>query len=115
MSLIETSETNLYTFEPFAAHTFYTDVNRALVKHTLKHLIQRRVRLHSGVVALCLLSTARVAARDGAQPEARLKSEQIRVEAASCVTIAQHANADRFAHVQSPVAGGLTRHLCDHP
>ena len=41
MSLIETNETNLYTFEPFAAHTFYTDINRALVKHTLKHLAQR--------------------------------------------------------------------------
>jgi ubiquinone/menaquinone biosynthesis C-methylase UbiE len=41
MGLIETNETNLYTFEPFAAHEFYTDVNRALVKHTLKHLLQR--------------------------------------------------------------------------
>ena len=41
MGLIETNETNLYTFEPFAAHAFYTDINRALVKHTLKHLIQR--------------------------------------------------------------------------
>ena len=41
MGLIETNETNFYTFEPFAAHEFYTDVNRALVKHTLKHLIQR--------------------------------------------------------------------------
>ncbi len=41
MSLIETNETNLYTFEPFAAHQFYTDTNRALVKRTLKHLAQR--------------------------------------------------------------------------
>ena len=41
MSLIETNETNHYTFEPFAAHSFYTDINRALVKHTLKHLIER--------------------------------------------------------------------------
>lgn len=41
MGLTETNETNLYTFEPFAAHAFYTDINRALVKHTLKHLIQR--------------------------------------------------------------------------
>jgi len=41
MGLTETNETNLYTFEPFAAHGFYTEVNRALVRHTLKHLLQR--------------------------------------------------------------------------
>lgn len=37
MSLIETDETNLYTFEPFAAYAFYTDVNRALVQQALAH------------------------------------------------------------------------------
>ncbi len=41
MGLIETDETNLYTFEPFASHAFYTDVNRALVHQTLAHLIKR--------------------------------------------------------------------------
>ncbi|GCE12362.1 class I SAM-dependent methyltransferase [Tengunoibacter tsumagoiensis] len=41
MGLIETAETNLFTFEAFAAHTFYTDVNRALVQQALKHLVQR--------------------------------------------------------------------------
>jgi ubiquinone/menaquinone biosynthesis C-methylase UbiE len=41
MSLIETEETNLYTFEPFASHDFYTDVNRNLVKQTLAHLRTR--------------------------------------------------------------------------
>jgi ubiquinone/menaquinone biosynthesis C-methylase UbiE len=39
MSLIETDETNQFTFEPFAAHTFYTEVNRALVHATLKKLV----------------------------------------------------------------------------
>jgi len=43
MSLIETDETNLYTFEPFAAHQFYTDINRALVKQTLAHLEKRPI------------------------------------------------------------------------
>lgn len=33
--LIETEETNQYTFEPFAAHGFYTDVNRSLVRQAL--------------------------------------------------------------------------------
>ncbi len=41
MGLIETDETNLYTFEPFASHAFYTDVNRALVQQTLAHLFKR--------------------------------------------------------------------------
>src|SRR6266849_9336091 len=41
MSLIETDETNLYTFEPFAAYAFYTDVNRALVRQALAHFKTR--------------------------------------------------------------------------
>ena len=41
MSLIETDETNLYTFEPFASHAFYTDVNRDLVRQTLAHFHKR--------------------------------------------------------------------------
>jgi ubiquinone/menaquinone biosynthesis C-methylase UbiE len=41
MDLIETNETNLYTFEPFAAYGFYTDVNRALVRQALAHLKTR--------------------------------------------------------------------------
>ncbi len=42
MSLIETNETNLYTFEPFAAYAFYTDVNRALVQQALAHFKMRQ-------------------------------------------------------------------------
>lgn len=33
--LIETDETNQFTFEPFAAHPFYTEVNRSLVRQAL--------------------------------------------------------------------------------
>ena len=43
MSLMETDETNKFTFEAFAAHPFYTDVNRALVQHALSHLSSRPV------------------------------------------------------------------------
>ena len=35
MALIETDETNKFTFEAFASHKFYTDVNRSLVRHAL--------------------------------------------------------------------------------
>lgn len=43
MGLMETDETNKFTFEAFAAHPFYTDVNRALVQHALAHLSSRPV------------------------------------------------------------------------
>lgn len=39
--LIETEETNQFTFEPFAAHSFYTEVNRSLVRQTLAHFADR--------------------------------------------------------------------------
>lgn len=35
MGLIETDETNKFTFEAFASHKFYTEVNRSLVRHAL--------------------------------------------------------------------------------
>ena len=43
MSLIETEETNQFTFEPFAAHEFYTKVNRSLVRQALAFLTSRPV------------------------------------------------------------------------
>jgi len=38
MGLIETDETNQFTFEPFAAYTFYTEVNCSLVRQALASL-----------------------------------------------------------------------------
>ena len=38
MKFVETEETNRFTFEPFAAHAFYTDLNRMLVRQALAHL-----------------------------------------------------------------------------
>ncbi len=38
MRLIETEETNKFTYEAFAAHPFYTEINRALVRQALAHL-----------------------------------------------------------------------------
>ena len=43
MGLIETEETNRFTFEAFAAHPFYTEVNRALVRQALAHFATRPV------------------------------------------------------------------------
>lgn len=41
MTLIETEETNQFTFEAFAAHSFYTEINRSLVRHALAPLMTR--------------------------------------------------------------------------
>ena len=41
MSLIETEETNRFTFEAFAAHPFYTEINRSLVRQALTSLAAR--------------------------------------------------------------------------
>ncbi len=41
MSLIETEETNQFSFEAFAAHKFYTEINRSLVRHALAYLSVR--------------------------------------------------------------------------
>jgi ubiquinone/menaquinone biosynthesis C-methylase UbiE len=41
MGLIETEETNQFTFEAFASHAFYTEVNRSLVRHALTSLATR--------------------------------------------------------------------------
>ena len=41
MRLIETEETNKFTYEAFAAHPFYTEINRSLVRQALAHLENR--------------------------------------------------------------------------
>lgn len=41
MALIETEETRQFTFEPFAAHAFYTQVNRSLVQQALARFATR--------------------------------------------------------------------------
>jgi ubiquinone/menaquinone biosynthesis C-methylase UbiE len=43
MEMIETEETNQFTFEAFAAHPFYTEVNKALVRQALAHFATRPV------------------------------------------------------------------------
>jgi ubiquinone/menaquinone biosynthesis C-methylase UbiE len=41
MSMIETEETNQFTFEAFAAQPFYTEINRSLVRQALASLAAR--------------------------------------------------------------------------
>jgi ubiquinone/menaquinone biosynthesis C-methylase UbiE len=39
MGLLETEETNKFNFEAFAAHAFYTDINRSLVRKALAPIV----------------------------------------------------------------------------
>lgn len=39
MGLLETEETNKFSFEAFAAHAFYTEINRSLVRRALAPLL----------------------------------------------------------------------------
>ena len=41
MSFFETEETHHFTFEAFAAHPFYTAINRSLVQQALASLVTR--------------------------------------------------------------------------
>ncbi len=50
MEMIETEETNQFTFEAFAAHPFYTEVNRALVRQALAHFATRPVDIPLTIV-----------------------------------------------------------------
>lgn len=42
MGLIETEETNNFTFEQFAAHQFYTEINRNLVRHAISQVVRTK-------------------------------------------------------------------------
>ncbi len=50
MGLIETDETNQFTFEAFASHDFYTDVNRLLVRQALAHLADHPISTQLTIV-----------------------------------------------------------------
>jgi len=53
MGLMETEETNQFTFEAFAAHAFYTEINRSLVRKALAPLL-----IHSADQARTIIDMA---------------------------------------------------------
>ncbi len=70
MGLYETEETRQFTFEPFAAHPFYTEVNRSLVQQALAPLATRPnnapltvVDMACGTGAITRLIAEEIAAR----------------------------------------------------
>lgn len=51
--MIETEETNQFSYEAFAAHPFYTEINHTLVKQAIKHL-----KAQTGAKALTVVDMA---------------------------------------------------------
>ena len=66
MTLFETDETNRFTFEAFAAHDFYTQVNRLLVQRALAHLVAHRPKAMTGASGTPLITIVDMACGTGA-------------------------------------------------
>ena len=66
MSLFETEETNQFTFEAFAAHNFYTQVNRLLVQRTIMKLVDNRSKAKSTTDSTPLITIVDMACGTGA-------------------------------------------------
>ncbi len=91
MALIETEETNRFTYERFAAHTFYTDVNRSLVKQALAHLPERAGTLTIVDMACGTGAVTRLVAEELAQ--------QGRLDRAHLIGVDPSAEALRHARI----------------
>ncbi|MDQ6660302.1 MAG: class I SAM-dependent methyltransferase [Chloroflexota bacterium] len=50
MAIQETAETKQFTYEAFAAHPFYTEINRSLVQQALAHLQDKRSNAQMTIV-----------------------------------------------------------------
>ena len=66
MSLFETEETNQFTFEAFAAHDFYTQVNRLLVQRAIAHLVAHRPEAIASASGTPLITIVDMACGTGA-------------------------------------------------
>jgi ubiquinone/menaquinone biosynthesis C-methylase UbiE len=125
MGLLESEETDQFTFEPFAAHTFYTEINRLLVQKALATLAMHPTRerltivdMACGTGAITRL-IAEEMARQGHQQariigvdpstealrlarisieDIRLKAEFIQGETGDLPTLVQNADAAFFCN-----------------
>lgn len=116
MKLIETEVTNQFTFEPFTAHTFYTEINRSLVKRSLAALARRTpaspwtiVDMACGTGAVTRLIAEEVACQGyraniiGVDPsaEALRRAERSLVETGLNATFIHGETSDLSSFIQS--------------
>ena len=78
MGLIETEETNQFTFEAFAAHAFYTGINRSLVQKALAPLLIRPANRARTIVDMAC-GTGSVTRLIAEETAAHQRSQQTRI------------------------------------
>jgi ubiquinone/menaquinone biosynthesis C-methylase UbiE len=103
MKFVETEETNRFTFEPFAAHEFYTEVNRMLVRQALAHLkFQSGKPLTIVDMACGTGAVSRLIAEEVARLNATTPLQLIGVDpAAEAVRLAEKSMRETYPTVQS--------------
>ncbi len=94
MTLIETEETNQFTFEAFAAHGFYTEINRSLVRHALAPLAVRAKRSTLTIVDMAC----------GTGAVSRLIAEEIRRQGRQAHIIGVDPSAEALRRAQKGMA-----------
>ena len=103
MKLIETEETNRFTFEPFAAHKFYTEVNRMLVRQALEHLTSRsRPSLTIVDMACGTGAISRLIAEEVVRVDATIKLHLVGVDpSAEAIRLAEKSMQEAYPMVQT--------------
>src|SRR6266700_1718805 len=99
MEMIETEETNQFTFEAFAAHPFYTEVNRALVRQALAHFATRPVDIPLTIVDMAC----------GTGAITRLVAEEIARQGRQAHLIGVDPSAEALRRAQKSMAEMGTR------
>ena len=99
MEMIETEETNQFTFEAFAAHPFYTEVNRALVRQALAHFARRPVDVPLTIVDMAC----------GTGAITRLVAEEIARQGRQAHLIGVDPSAEALRRAQKSMAEMGTR------
>jgi ubiquinone/menaquinone biosynthesis C-methylase UbiE len=95
MGLTETEETNKFTFEAFAAHPFYTEVNRTLVQQALAHLSSRPIENPITIVDMAC----------GTGAVTRLIAEEMAHQGRQVHLIGVDPSAEALRHAQKGMAG----------
>ena len=92
--LIETDETNQFTFEAFAAHAFYTEVNRSLVRQALAPLQARPTEKPLTIVDMAC----------GTGAVTRLIAEEMKKQGRQARIIGVDPSAEALRHAQKGMA-----------
>jgi ubiquinone/menaquinone biosynthesis C-methylase UbiE len=93
MSFFETEETHHFTFEAFAAHPFYTAINRSLVQQALAHVVTRSAGAPLKIVDMAC----------GTGAVTRLIAEELARQGRQGHIIAVDPSADALRHAQKSI------------